>query len=165
VIPILEGDKTMMETSETNLVKQYKPDVEGSIWIEQSPEAIWNYLADVSNEPQWRDIMIEARWVSDPPYGIGSTGLHVVKGVGDWPWKVTEWEEHRSVSWVVTGGRLEGSHAGYRVAPENAGSLVTLHANFKLSAFMRFVMPIYKRCMRRQFAAELTQLKAIMEPS
>lgn len=153
----------MMKTSETNLVKQYKPDVERSIWIEQSPEAIWNYLADVSNEPQWRDIMIEARWVSDPPYGVGSTGLNVVKGVGDWPWKVTEWEERRSVGWDVTGGRFEGSHAGYRVAPENAGSLVTLHAQFKSSTFMRFVMPYIRRRMSRQFAAELANLKAILE--
>jgi hypothetical protein len=152
-----------METSRTSSVKQYEPDVECSLWIKRPPEEIWDYLADVSNEPQWRDIMIEARWISDSPYGIGSTGLHLVKGVGDWPWKVTGWDEHRSVSWVVTGGRSKGSHAGYRVAPENAGSLVRLHAHFKRNAFMRFVMPIIKLRMRRQFAAELTQLKAIME--
>jgi len=162
-MPILEREKIMIETSKTNLAKQYEPDVESSIWIERPPEAIWNYLADVSNEPQWREIMIEASWVSDPPYGVGSTGLHLVKGVGDWPWKVTEWEEQRSVSWVVTGGRFEGSHAGYRVAPEKNGSLVTLDVRFKLSALMRFAKPFYQRLMRRQFAAELTQLKAIME--
>jgi len=152
----------MMETSESNLVKQYEPDVECSLWIERPPEEVWDYLADVSNEPQWRDI-IEARWISDPPYGVGSTGLHVIKGVGDWPWKVTEWDEHRSASWIVTGNRFEGSHAGYRVAPEDAGSLVTLNVQFKSSAFMRLVKPIMKRRMKHQFAAELTKLKAIME--
>jgi hypothetical protein len=152
-----------METSKTSSVKQYKPDVECSLWIERPPEEIWDYLADVSNEPQWRDIMIEARWISDAPYGIGSTGLHVVKGVGDWPWEITEWDELRNVSWVVTGGRFEGSHAGYRITPKKAGSLVTLHAHFKSSTFMRFVMPIVKLRMRHQFTAELTQLKAILE--
>ena len=152
-----------MKSSKISSAKQTEPDVECSLWIEQPPEVIWDYLADVSNEPQWRDIMVEARWVSDPPYGVGSIGVNVVKGVGDWPWKVTEWEEYRSVSWVVIGGRFEGSHAGYRVSPENAGSLVTLDVNFKLSSFMRFIMPIYKRRMKNQFAAELTQLKAILE--
>jgi uncharacterized membrane protein len=160
---MFEGDKTMMEVSKTNLVKQHEPDVECSLWIERPPEEIWDYLADVSNEPQWRDIMIEARWVTNPPHGVGSTGLNVVKGVGDWPWKVTEWEEHRSVSWVVTGGRFAGSHAGYRVAPENAGSRVTLDVQFKSSTFMRVVRPYFRRLMRRQFVAELTKLKAIME--
>jgi hypothetical protein len=153
----------MMEVSKTNSVKQYKPDVECSLWIERPRDELWDYLVEVSNEPQWRDLMIEARWVSGPPYGIGSTGLHVVKGVGDWPWKVTEWDECRSVTWVVTGGRFEGSHAGYRVTPENGGSLVTLHADFKSSAFMRFDMPILKRSLRRQYDAELTKLKAVME--
>jgi uncharacterized membrane protein len=153
----------MMETSKTISVKQYKPDAECSLWIERPPEEIWDYLVDVSNEPQWREIMIEASWVSDPPYGVGSTGLNVVKGVGDWPWRVTEWEECRSVGWEVTGGRFEGSHAGYRVAPEKNGSLVTLDVSFKLSALMRFAKPLYQRLMRRQFAAELTQLKAILE--
>ena len=152
-----------MESSKTNFIKQYEPDVESSIWIERSPQVIWNYLADVSNEPQWREIMIAARWVSEPPYGVGSTGLNVVKGVGDWPWKVMEWEEPHSVIWVVTGGRFGGSLAGYHVAPENAGSLVTLHAQFKSSTFMRFVMPYIRRRMSRQFAAELANLKAILE--
>lgn len=152
-----------MDSSSTHSIKQYKPDLECSLWIKRNPEEIWDYLADVSNEPNWREIMIEARWVSSPPHGIGSTGLNVVKGVGDWPWKITQWEEHRGVSWVVTGGRFEGSHAGYRIAPDNAGSLVTLDVNFKLSAFMKFFRPFYKRLLRRQFAAELTKLKAIME--
>ncbi len=110
---VYEGDK-MMETSKTSSVKQYEPDVECSLWIERPPEEIWDYLADVSNEPQWRDIMIEASWISDPPYGIGSTGLNVVKGVGDWPWKVTEWEDCRRVSWLVTACRLSRCTREYR---------------------------------------------------
>ncbi len=153
----------MMESSETNFVKQYEPDLESSIWVARPPEEIWDYLADVSNEPQWRDIMIEARWVSDPPYGVGSTGLNVVKGIGDWPWKVTEWDEHRSVRWVVTSGRFEGSHAGYRLAPEDDGSRVTAYAQFKPSALVRILMLINKRRARRQLAADVAKLKAIME--
>lgn len=153
----------MMETAKTYFVEQYKPAVERSIWIARPPEEIWDYLADVSNEPQWRDIMIEARWVSEPPYGVGSTGLNVVKGIGDWPWKVTEWDEPRSASWDVTGGKFEGSQGGYRVEPEGAGSRVTTHAHFKPSTFTRILMPIMMRSIGRQFAAELEKLKVIME--
>jgi len=153
----------MMETAKTHLVEQYKPAVERSIWIARPPEEIWDYLADVSNEPQWRDIMIEARWVSEPPYGIGSTGLNVVKGIGDWPWKIAEWDEPHSVSWDVTGGKFAGSQGGYHVDPEDAGSRVTIYAHFKLSAFTRLLMPIMTRSLGRQFAAELKKLKVIME--
>ena len=140
-----------------------EPDIETSIWIARPPEDIWNYVSLVSTDAEWRPDVIDCQWVSDPPYGVGSTGLNVVKGVGDWPWKVTEWEERRSMGWDVTGGRFEGSHAGYRVAPENAGSLVSLHTQFKSSTIMRFVMPYIRRRMSRQFAAELANLKAILE--
>ena len=143
--------------------ERLEPDVESSIWIARPPEDIWEYISDVSNDAQWREGVLSGKWISDPPHGVGSTGLDIVEGIGDWPWKVTEWDEHRSVSWIVTGGRFEGSVAGYRITPENTGSLVTLHAHFKGSGFMRFVMPIIKRRMKRQFDAELIQLKAIME--
>jgi len=152
-----------MEKSRGSFVKQYEPDVESSTWIARPPEEIWDYLTDVSNEPKWRDIMIEARWVSDPPYGIGSTGLNVVKGVGDWPWEITEWDEPYSMGWDVTGGRFEGSHGGYYVVSENAGSRVSAHAQFKPGTYMRILKPIMIRYLGRQFAAELEKLKAILE--
>ena len=140
-----------------------KPDLESSIWIARPPEDIWNYVVDVSNDTQWRKDVTDAQWDSSPPHGVGSTGLHVVEGVGDWPWKVTDWEEPRIMSWDVTGGRFEGGHAGYRLAPEGDGSRMTLHISVKRSALMRILMLIMKRRFRRDLAADLEKLKVIME--
>ena len=53
-----------------------KPDIEVSIRIARSPEDIWNYLCDVSNEVLWRYGVYLAQWISEPPYGIGSIGFH-----------------------------------------------------------------------------------------
>jgi uncharacterized membrane protein len=140
-----------------------KPDVETSIWIARPPEDIWEYWYDVSNETQWRGGVITSQWTSEPPHGVGSTGLHVVKGTGDWPWRVTDWEDLRSMSWDITGGRFEGAHAGYRIAPEDDGSRVTIHIRVKQSVLMRILMLIMKRRMRAQLAADLEKLKAVME--
>ena len=140
-----------------------KPDIESSIWIARPPEDMWEFLYDVSNDTQWGGGVKAGQWISDPPHGIGSTGLNVVEGIGDWPWKVTEWEEPRIMSWDVTGGRFEGAHAGYRVAPEDAGSRVTLHMRLKSSALTRIFLLVMKRRMRRQLADDLEKLKAIME--
>jgi len=140
-----------------------KPDIESSNWIARPPEEIWKFLTDVSNDTQWRKDVTDARWVSDPPHGVGSTGVHFVEGVGEWPWRVTEWEEPRSMSWDVTGGRFEGGHAGYRLAPEKSGCRMTLHIRVKRSVLMRIVLLIMKRRFRRDLAADLNKLKAIME--
>jgi hypothetical protein len=140
-----------------------KPHVERSIWIGRLPADIWAYLYDVSNETQWRAGVISAQWISDPPHGVGSEGLHIVEGVGDWPWRVTDWQVARSMSWVVTGGRLEGAHAGYRVAPEEAGSRVTMHMRVKPGVLSKVLMLIMKRRIGGMFAGDLKRLKAIME--
>ena len=142
---------------------QPKPDVETSLWIARPTEDIWEYWYDVSNEPQWRSGVISSQWTSDPPHGVGSTGVHIVQGPSDWPWQVTDWEDLRHISWEITGGRFEGAHVGYRVAPENAGSRVTIHIRVKPSVFTRILMPVVRPWMRGQFAGDLERLKAIME--
>ena len=140
-----------------------RPDIESSIWIARPTQEIWNYVTDWSNEIQWRKGVIEAKWTSDPPHGVGSTGLHIVEGVGEWPWKLTEWEEPHNVRWNVTGGPMKGGQAGYLIAPEDAGSRVTLHARVKRPSFMRIIIPFMKGNMKRQMFADLEKLKAIME--
>ena len=140
-----------------------KPDIERSILIARPPEDVWEYLYDVSNETHWRGGVNAAQWMSDPPHGVGSTGLNVLEGVGDWPWKVNEWEAPRIMSWVATSGRFEGTQAGYRVVPEDAGSRVTMHMRVKKSALMRILMLIMKSRIRGQLAGDLERLKAIME--
>jgi hypothetical protein len=140
-----------------------KPDMQSSIWIARPPEEIWNYIMDISHEVQWRNGVTDAQWVSDPPHGVGSTGLHNVEDFGEVPWKVIEWKESRNASWEFTGGRFKGVHGGYRVAPEDAGSRVTIHARAKRLSLTGIVMLIMRRSLKRQNAADLEKLKAIME--
>jgi len=140
-----------------------EPDIESSIWIARPPEDIWNYLVDVSNDAHWRDGVTDARWDSGPPHGVGSTGVHVGEGTDAMTWRIAEWEEPRIMSWDVTGGRFEGGHAGYRLAPEDEGSRMTLHVRVKPSALMRILMLFMKPRFRRQLAADLEKLKANME--
>jgi uncharacterized protein YndB with AHSA1/START domain len=140
-----------------------EPDIESSIWIARPPQEVWNYLVDVSNDTQWRDGVTDARWDSGPPHGVGSTGLHAGQGTDVMTWRVTEWEEPLIFSWDVTGGRFEGGHAGYRLAPEEAGSRMTLHISVKPSVLMRILMLFMKGRIGRQLAADLEKLKVIME--
>ena len=140
-----------------------KPDVEVSIWIAHSPEDIWNYFYDVSNEVLWRFGVYLAQWISEPPYGIGSTGYHIVAGMGDAPWIIAEWEELRIISWDFTDGRFKGVRAGYRISPENAGSRVTIHTSANQNVLVRIMTFVMKRLFIRQIAGDLERLKAIME--
>ena len=140
-----------------------KPDMEVAIWIARSPEDIWNYLCDVSNEVLWRYGVYLAPWISEPPYGVGSTGFHIVASMGDCPWIIAEWEELRIASWEFTGGRLKGSRAGYCVTPEDAGSRMIMHMSANQNILVRIMTFVMKRLFIRQIAGDLERLKAIME--
>lgn len=139
------------------------PDLEISIWIARPPEDIWKYVYDVSNDTEWRDVVISAKWVSAPPYGVGSTGLHIIEGIGDWPWKTTACEEPHIMAWEVTGNRFEGTHGAYRIEAEGNGSRFTLETRMKRSIIMSLMMIIMKGAMKRRNTLELEKLKAILE--
>lgn len=136
---------------------------QASIEIARPPEDVWRFLSDVSNDTRWRTGVTSARMISDPPYGAGSTGLHVVRGIGDWPWTITEWDEPRIMAWDVTGSMFRVSHASYGINAEGAGSRVTVETRLKPSVLMRVLMLIMKRTMRRQTASDLEKLKEILD--
>jgi hypothetical protein len=140
-----------------------KQDIEVSIYIARSPEYIWNYLCDVSNEILWWYGVIFADWISDPPYRVGSLGFHFVKGLGDYPWKVAEWEELRNISWDVLDGRFKNARAGYRILPENPGSRVTIYVSPNQNLFLTIMTFVMKRFFIRQLNGDLERLKATME--
>ena len=160
---IIDSCSSELKGKEPVTGKSVKPDIEVSNWIASSPGDIWNYLLDVSKETNWREGVVEAQWVSDQPYGVGSKGLHIIENIGDWPWTVTELEEQRVISWVVTGGRFEGSHAGYRISPEGTGCTVTIHVRMELGGLMKILKPIMKPRIKGQLTGDLVRLKAIME--
>jgi len=132
-----------------------KTDIEISIWIAQPPEDIWRYVSDFANDTQWREVVNSAKWISDPPHRVGSTGLHIIEGIGDWPWKATTLEEPNILAWEVTCGRFEGSQGAHRIEPEGNGSLFTLETQIKRSVVISILMPILKGRIKRRDAATL----------
>lgn len=140
-----------------------KPDIASSIWIARPPEEIWEYLVDVSHDVHWRDGVNDAQWTSDPPYGVGSTGLHLIEGIGDWPWQATAFTAPRFMAWEVTGGRFAGSHGAYRLEPERDGTRFTLETRMKRSVIISLLMLVLKGRIKRQNVIDLEKLKGIME--
>ena len=134
-----------------------------SISISQSPEKIWDFWVPVTTDVQWRDGITKAEWTSQPPYGIGSTGIHYHKDFGAMPWTIIGWEDGRHTEWVHRESRIKGSIASYHVEPENGGSHVTLHAKMVGPIFMRIIMIFMGGKMIKGVKADLQKLKSLME--
>ena len=117
----------------------------------------------VTTDVQWRDGITKAEWTSQPPYGIGSTGVHYTKDLGAMTWKIIKWEDGRYFEFVHIEGRLKGSIASYHVEPENGGSIVSIRAKMAGSLIMRLMMVLVKNKIKNGFKADLQMLKDLME--
>jgi hypothetical protein len=134
-----------------------------SISISRNPELIWSYWMDVTNDVQWRNGITKAEWISQPPYGIGSTGEHTHKDLGAMNWEVTKFEDGRSFEFINTAGGLKGSIAIFQVEPENNGSRVIVQMRVSGSLIMRFMMFFMAGMMRKGVRGDLQKLKELME--
>jgi len=138
-------------------------EIHDSISISQSPEKIWNFWALVTTDVQWRDGITKAELTSQPPYGVGSTGIHFHKDLGPMPWTIIKWEDGRHMEWVFEDSRMKGAIGFYRVEPENDGSRVTMQSKMALTFFMRIIMVIMRGIIKKSIKGDLHKLKAIME--
>lgn len=134
-----------------------------SISISQNPESIWNFWIDVINDVRWRDGIVNAEWTSAPPYGVGSTGKHTHKDMGDMDWEITRFEDGLSFEFIHRAGALKGSIANFKVEPESSGSRVNVQMRMSGPVFMRFMMFFMGRMMRKGVRSDLQKLKDILE--
>lgn len=139
------------------------PEMQAAIWIARPPQALWRYLEDVSQDPQWRVGVRAARWTSSPPHGVGSTGAHSIQGQGDWRWTAAEVDEPNRMSWDYASGMFTGGRAGYRLQVEKGGTRLTMHLQLKPGLSQRLLMLVLKPLIQRQLAGDLAKLKAILE--
>ena len=135
-------------------------EISESISISQNPEEIWNFWLPVYTDVQWRDGITKAELTSQPPYGVGSTGIHYHKDLGPMPWTIIKWEDGSHMEWVIGESKFADSIGSYHVESENGGSRVTIHSKMVLPFFMRIIMAILGRNVVK---ADLLRLKTIME--
>jgi hypothetical protein len=137
--------------------------IDESISIARKPESIWQYWLNVSNDVHWRNGITKAVWTSQPPYGIGSTGKHTHKDMGDMNWEVTSFNDGSSFEFIHTAGGLKGSIAIFNVESENNGGRVNVQMRMSGPIIMRIMMLFMAGIMRKGVREDLHKLKKLME--
>jgi hypothetical protein len=139
-------------------------EISESISISKSPETIWNFWLPVTTDVQWRNGIIRAELTSQPPFGVGSTGIHYHKNLGPLPWTIIKWEDGRHMEWIFGECRLKGFIGFYHVEPESDGSRITMQqSKTVLPFFMRIFMVFTRGIIRKSMKGDLQKLKAVME--
>jgi carbon monoxide dehydrogenase subunit G len=143
------------------------PTITQSVTVNRPVEEVWDYISNFENTTRWSRGVLEARQTSGGPLGVGSTLQTVVKAFGrrrTADYLVTEYEPGHAFAFEVSSGPM-ASRARYSVEPAGAGTRLTASGEAEVRGLYRLLAPIIVRTVKKHSAADLANLKRILEAS
>lgn len=139
--------------------------ISGDIYIERTPDEVFDFVADERNEPAFNDAMTEAHLVTEPPIGIGtrfdttvrsrSRGVHMSV-------EYTAYEPPTRLASTSTAGGMTLT-GELRFTPEGSGTRMSWCWNVRPSGALRLAAPLIKLIGQRQERRTWSSLKKHLE--
>lgn len=139
--------------------------VQHSVVIGRSPEHVWDYVHDISNDPAWQSSVLESRELTEGPMRVGTRIEEERRFLGrrfTTSYEVTEYEPKRRSAVKTTGGPIPAS-GFYAVEPANGGTRFTMCLETDAHGFFKLAEPVFARMARREIRANLGNLKDLLE--
>ena len=138
---------------------------EVGVSIRRPVEDVFAYVIAVEAMPEWRGDVAEAVQLTDGPFGVGTRiragGRLLGRPLGIVV-EVTELEPGARFAYRPVSGPLR-THNVYTFESKAGGTQITLTDEIELSGIFRLLEPVMARVVRRQYQANLSRLKTILE--
>lgn len=141
-------------------------EVMADVHINRPASVVFDYLADMSNNPRWQGGMKSCEWTSDPPVGVGSTyeqeaiflGRKILSS-----FKVTEFVPGSVIHIVSAGGTMDIDVTRTVEVQADGTAFVTAVVKGKPPGLMRFAAPLMKVMVGSRVRKDYKNLKEILE--
>ena len=154
-----------------NLLPSFGDEV--SVWMDASPDEVWDLVSDVTRIGEFSPETFEARWTrgsTGPEVGAYFKGHVKRNGVGPTYWtlcRVTRCETEKVFEFAVGTDGMNVNNWGYRLEAENGGTRVTeyfrLGTNLPTRAYWLLLGPLRRRTNRTGMRTTLERMKAVVE--
>ncbi|MEM7092492.1 MAG: SRPBCC family protein [Actinomycetota bacterium] len=137
-----------------------------SITIQRPAGEVFDYLADMSNNPAWQRGQQRCEWTSEPPIGVGSTYDQEAKFAGRTitsSFEVTEFEPGRRIRIVTTAGTMPIDVTRGVTPIDDASCEVSAIVRGEPPMILRLLGPLTRRMLRSSVAGDYVRLKAQLE--
>jgi hypothetical protein len=134
-------------------------------YIRRTPDDIFAVIADVSKNHRWSSSAIEGRQTTPGPVDVGTTAHEVSMFLGrriEVDSVLTQFVPGRLLAYRTTGGPFPFA-GSFEVREEGRGSRITAAFEATPAGLFRIVAPLFPGLVRRKFARDLANLKALME--
>jgi uncharacterized protein YndB with AHSA1/START domain len=140
--------------------------VERQVSIARPPGEVFNYMADIRNDPTWHTDVLEVR-SSTNDVGMGTVFNVKVKpsmGVSEGSMTVSKFEPGRLVEFRGRMGKMAPTVTNI-CEPEGQGTRVTRRVQLEPPGIMRVMSPLIKRMIAKSNDGFLANLKRLLEGS
>jgi len=140
--------------------------IERSIWINRSPEAVFDFHADHSNRVAWHEHVSRSRMITPPPVGLGSRfEIDATSARQFTPMDIEIIAFNRPVAYSyrsIAGSAITDSHQAF--SAENGGTRFRVKAEPHFRGLARlFAWFILKLWLERHIEAAVRELKEELE--
>src|SRR5215213_5860807 len=120
---------------------------EASAVIDRPIEEVFAFLADGENDPKFSPRVLEIRKTTDGPPGVGTVYASTVKDAGMKTQR--EFKPPTRIRWAEQSRNVvTAPEGGYDLAPEGAGTRVTVHNVLEGHGFGKLIAPLALRSAR-----------------
>jgi len=135
-----------------------------AVQVERPAKAVFDFLADVSNETKWRQSIVGSRYIDAdlPAIGVeGETDVSMGSKSLTMRWTVTELVDGEYVAWRLDGNPWNGG-GSYRVLSDDNGAVVQGCLEVRLKGAARVLEPIVGLQFRRGLRSDLDRLVRVL---
>ncbi len=139
--------------------------IETSIEIRRLVEAVFAFVSDARNSPQWLGSIKEAHVTPDGPPAVGTKATYVMSFLGvklETTAEITALEPNQSFSFKGTSGplSLEGI---WRFEAAGAGTRLSGTFQVEPGGLFKVAGPVFASQLKKQQEADLQRLKELLE--
>ena len=138
---------------------------EKSFWTSKSPQEVFDYLSDPTNDAEWRESSVAAEWTSDSPHGVGSTYKSVDKLLGrniEVTQEITAWDSPNQYGFKGASGPMSFELTMKFEAQDN-GTKATISVEAQSGGLFKMAENLFAKQMEKQVSTDTAGLKRVME--
>jgi uncharacterized membrane protein len=143
----------------------YMEGFELSTVLNRPIEEVFGVLTNLENDIKWRSEWVEAKNISDGSLGVGATYRLSSEMLGrqiPTVYEVIEYEPNRSAAWKTMSGPLPLTFFR-KFEHIEGGTRVTIRYEADVRGFLKLVMSLLARTVKRQHEGDLRKVKELME--
>jgi uncharacterized protein YndB with AHSA1/START domain len=138
-----------------------------SLFINRSPQDVFDFLTDPANLSKWNSVMESAEWTSSGVPGVGST----YKVVAKMPWgkkeglaEIIQWDPPNRYGYkIMAVFPFEDIESVITLAPKDNGTQLTFDAQFRMAGVLRFGDGLFAKLGERGDGSNFETAKRLLE--